>query len=183
MVWVDQPIGTGYSIRTPKATSQAEIAQNVVDFFKNWEKLFGIKNFKIYVTGENYAGRYVPYISAAMLHQNDKKYFNLSGVLVCDPCIGQSNYTQEVFAVPFVGTNSNLFSFNESFVAEIQALHQSCGYTDYIDKYLAFPPNGVNRPYSSTTPAKPTATSSILSTRPLRVGKNKILSDKIDKLS
>jgi carboxypeptidase D len=88
MVWVDQPIGTGYPIRTPKVTSQAEIAQNLVDFFKNWEKLFDIKNFKIYVTGENYAGRYAPHISAAMLHQNHKKYFDLSGVLVFDPCIG-----------------------------------------------------------------------------------------------
>jgi len=112
--------------------------------------------------------RYVSYISAAMLDQNDKKYFDLSGVLVFDPCVGQSDYMhEEVFAVPFVGTNANLSNFNESFMAEIQALHQSCGYADYIDKYLTFPPNGVNRPYFSTTPAKPTATSSTSSTRPL----------------
>jgi carboxypeptidase C (cathepsin A) len=35
----------------------------------------GIKNFKIYVTGESYAGRYVPYISAAMLDEKDKEFF------------------------------------------------------------------------------------------------------------
>ena len=153
MGWVDQPIGTGYSIGTSKAIAQAEIAQNFVDFFKNWEKPFDIKNFKIYITGENYVGRYVPYISAAMLHQNDKKYFDLSGVLAFNPCISQSGYTRKVFVVPFVGTNANIFNFNESFMAEIQALH--------------FPPNGVNGPYSLTTPVKQTATSSTSSTRPL----------------
>lgn len=50
-------------------------------FFKNFETLFGIKNFKIYVTGESYAGRYVPYISAAFLDQKDKMYYDLSGEL------------------------------------------------------------------------------------------------------
>jgi carboxypeptidase D len=50
-----------------------------VKFFKNFQKTFGIKNFKIYVTGESYAGRYVPYISAAFLDQKDKEYFDLDG--------------------------------------------------------------------------------------------------------
>ena len=48
-------------------------------FFLNFQKIFGIKNFKIFVTGESYAGRYVPYISAAMLDQKDPHYFNVSG--------------------------------------------------------------------------------------------------------
>ncbi|OCK73368.1 putative pheromone processing carboxypeptidase [Lepidopterella palustris CBS 459.81] len=147
MLWVDQPIGTGYSIGTPKATTQEEIAQNFVDFFKNWEELFGIKNFKIYVTGESYAGRYVPYISAAMLDKKNKEYFDLSGALVFDPCIGQFDYTQEeVVAVPFVEANANLFNFNETFMEEIQSLHKTCGYADYIDKYLVFPPSGPQPP-------------------------------------
>lgn len=63
------------------ATSELDIAADFVGFFKNFEDLFGIKNYKIYVTGESYAGRYVPYISAAMLDQNDTTYFNLSGAL------------------------------------------------------------------------------------------------------
>ena len=100
------------------------MTQNFVDFFENWEELFGIKDFKIYATGESYAGRDVPYISAAMHDQIDKEYFDLSGVMVFDPCIGKFDYTpEEVFAIPLVETNANLFNFNESFMAEIQALH------------------------------------------------------------
>lgn len=76
---VDQPLGTGYSIGTPKATTQEETALDFIKFFKNFELLFGIRKYKIYVTGESYAGRYVPYISAAMLDQNDTEHYDLSG--------------------------------------------------------------------------------------------------------
>lgn len=64
------------------ATSEEDIAQDFIKFFKNFQDIFGIKNYKIYVTGESYAGRYVPYISAAMLDQNNTEYYDLSGVLV-----------------------------------------------------------------------------------------------------
>lgn len=76
---VEQPVGTGFSIGEITAKTEEEIAQDFVKFFKNWEKTFGIKNYKIYVTGESYAGRYVPYISAAMLDEKDKEYYDLSG--------------------------------------------------------------------------------------------------------
>lgn len=82
MLWVEQPVGTGFATGTPTATSQYDIAEDFVKFFKNWQDIFGIKNFKIYVTGESYAGRYVPYISAAMLDQKDKTHYDLSGALV-----------------------------------------------------------------------------------------------------
>ena len=77
---VDQPVGTGFSIGEITAKTQEETALDFVHFFKNFEEIFGIKNFKIYVTGESYAGRYVPYISAAMLNQKDKEYFDLHGI-------------------------------------------------------------------------------------------------------
>ena len=76
---VEQPVGTGFSTGNVTATGEEDIAEDFVDFFLNFQKLFGISNYKIYVTGESYAGRYVPYISAAMLDKEDTEYFNLSG--------------------------------------------------------------------------------------------------------
>lgn len=76
---VEQPVGTGFSIGEVTATSEEDIAEDFVNFFLNFQKTFGIKNFKIYVTGESYAGRYVPYISLAMLEKNNTEYFDLSG--------------------------------------------------------------------------------------------------------
>ncbi|KAG9963863.1 serine carboxypeptidase, partial [Aureobasidium melanogenum] len=147
MLWVEQPIGTGFSIGTPRATSEEEVAQDFIKFFKNFEALFGITNYKIYVTGESYAGRYVPYISAAMLDQNDTEHYDLSGALVYDPVIGNFDYIhEEVVVVPFAAQNQNILNLNASFLAKMETLHQSCGYADYIDKYLTFPASGVQPP-------------------------------------
>jgi carboxypeptidase D len=76
---VDQPVGVGYSNGTPTATNEKDLAADFVDFLQEFQKAYGIRNFRIFLSGESYAGRYVPYISAAMLDKNDTEYFNLSG--------------------------------------------------------------------------------------------------------
>jgi carboxypeptidase D len=93
MLWVEQPVGTGYSTGKVTATSEEEIAEDFANFFLNWQQLFGIKNFKIYVTGESYAGRYVPYISAAMINRNDTQYFNLSGKCMLSAGVYNINFS------------------------------------------------------------------------------------------
>ena len=82
---VEQPVGTGFSIGEVTATSEEDIADDFVNFFANFQQIFDIARFKIYVTGESYAGRYVPYISSAMLDKNDTEHFNVSGALTYDP--------------------------------------------------------------------------------------------------
>lgn len=63
--------------------------------------------------------------------------------MVYDPCIGQFDYVQEnVPVVPFVQENQQFFNFDSSFMSEIESLHESCGYSDFISKYLTFPPSG-----------------------------------------
>lgn len=76
---VDQPVGVGFSNGTPTATGEEEIAADFVNFFQEFQEEYDIENFRIFLTGESYAGRYVPYISAAMLDKNDTEHFNLSG--------------------------------------------------------------------------------------------------------
>ena len=50
MLWVEQPVGTGFSTGKVHAHSEIGVAKDFVGFFKNWEKLFGIENYKIYIT-------------------------------------------------------------------------------------------------------------------------------------
>ncbi|KUJ24427.1 putative pheromone processing carboxypeptidase [Mollisia scopiformis] len=141
VLWVEQPVGTGFSPGKVTATTQEEIAQDFVGFFLNFQKTFGIKKFKIYVAGESYAGRYVPYISAAMIDQHDTNYFDLSGAMTYDPCIGSFDYVQEeVVAVPFVHANNAVLNINSSYLAYLDGLDETCGYADFRNKYLQFPP-------------------------------------------
>lgn len=92
-------------------------------------------------------GRYVSYISAAMLDEEDKTYYDLKGALVYDPVIGDFTYTQEeVVAVPYVEANNNILNLDKSFVKELVGLDESCGYAAYREKYLQYPPPDIQPP-------------------------------------
>ena len=51
--WVEQPVGTGFSTGKVHAHSEISVAKDFVGFFKIWEKLFGIENYKIFITVSN----------------------------------------------------------------------------------------------------------------------------------
>ncbi|PYH83270.1 alpha/beta-hydrolase [Aspergillus uvarum CBS 121591] len=147
MLWVDQPVGTGYSVGTPTATNEAEVVADFLEFFTKFQDLYGIKNFRIFVSGESYAGRYVPYISSAMLDKNDTTHFNLSGALLYDACIGQWDWVQaELPAYPFVQQHASLFNFNETFMTSLATTYEECGYQAYFDEYFTFPASGLQPP-------------------------------------
>ncbi|KAG4420523.1 hypothetical protein IFR04_006343 [Cadophora malorum] len=144
VLWVEQPVGTGFSIGNVTATGEEDIAEDFANFFLNFQKIFRISKFKIYVTGESYAGRYVPYISAEMLNRNDTEHFDVNGALIYDPTIGPYVFLQEeAVAYPYIEKWNNIIGLNESYMAELKALDESCGYAEYREKYLTYPAAGV----------------------------------------
>ena len=50
MLWVDQPVGTGFSQGEVRAIDIVDLAKEFADFFANWQSLLGIENYKIYLT-------------------------------------------------------------------------------------------------------------------------------------
>lgn len=82
---VEQPVGTGFSQGNATATNEDEVAEQFLGFFKNFVETFALQGRKIYITGESYAGYYVPYIANAMLNANDKTYYDVEGILIYDP--------------------------------------------------------------------------------------------------
>lgn len=56
VLYVEQPVGTGFTQGTPTATSEEDVAEQFLGFFENFIDTFGLYNKKIYVTGESYAG-------------------------------------------------------------------------------------------------------------------------------
>ncbi|KAF1833457.1 alpha/beta-hydrolase [Decorospora gaudefroyi] len=140
MVWVEQPVGTGFSQGEPTATSQEEVAAQFLGFFKNFVDTFGLQDRKIYITGESYAGRYVPYIADAMLDAKDTCYYDVRGIMIYDPSIASDVLLEDIPAVPFVDAWAGLFNLNDTFMQDIHRRADACGYTDYYNKYMAFPP-------------------------------------------
>ncbi|KAF2164746.1 hypothetical protein M409DRAFT_67836 [Zasmidium cellare ATCC 36951] len=141
MVFIEQPVGTGFSQGKPNATNELDVANQFLPFWKNFVDLFDLHNRKLYITGESYAGQYCPYIADAMLEKNDTKYFNVSGMLIYDPSI-QYQLASEVASRPFIDSNRNDFPFNDTFREKIYNRSAACGYDAYIENALQFPPKG-----------------------------------------
>jgi len=139
MLWVEQPVGVGYSQGVPNITNEVELGNQFRGFYKSFVDLFGLYSWKTYITGESYAGFYVPYIADSFIQANDQKYWNLAGISINDPIIGDDTLQQQVVALPYVEYWNNLLYLNDSFLDRARQRQKECGYTDYFEKYFTFP--------------------------------------------
>lgn len=139
-VWIDQPLGTGYSVGTPTIHNELELAEQFKGFWKNFVDTFNLKRRKVYFSGESYAGMYVPYIANSFLLANDTDYFNLKGIMINDPVIGDDMLQFELTSAPFAEYWSNILGLNEKELKEIRKQYALSGYKNYTDKYFQFPP-------------------------------------------
>lgn len=102
MVWVEQPVGTGFTRGTPTAHSQEEAAAQFLGFLKNFIDTFGLQNKKIFLAGESYAGKYIPYFADAMLKKNDTAYNNVNGIMIYDPSIASDALLEQGMQIQHV---------------------------------------------------------------------------------
>ncbi|TBU33044.1 alpha/beta-hydrolase [Dichomitus squalens] len=71
MVFVDQPAGTGFSYAPSNKFDHElpEAAGHFVEFLRNFYQVFPeYKNVDAYITGESFAGQYIPYFADAVLN-------------------------------------------------------------------------------------------------------------------
>ncbi|KAH7105623.1 alpha/beta-hydrolase [Auriculariales sp. MPI-PUGE-AT-0066] len=74
VVFVDQPPGTGFSYTSSDKfvmSSLKYMSAHVVQFMRTFYDIFPeFKNMDTYLSGESYAGQYIPYIADAILNSN-----------------------------------------------------------------------------------------------------------------
>lgn len=92
MLWLDSPAGVGLSYATTKEglihndTSTAiDNHKALMQFFKGFSE-FSSNDF--YITGESYAGIYVPTLAFQIHKKNSEVPLNLKGIMVGNGCIG-----------------------------------------------------------------------------------------------
>jgi len=90
VMYIDNPVGSGYSFTDNKkgyARNEVEVGRNLhnalVQFFLLFQEL---QNNDFFVTGESYAGKYVPAVSHAIKNYNikAKTKINLKGLAIGD---------------------------------------------------------------------------------------------------
>ncbi|KAF8264855.1 alpha/beta-hydrolase [Lactarius quietus] len=145
VLYVDQPVGTGFSQGVPDAQNEDDVAAQLVGFLQQFLEVFSeLKGKKFYLSGESYAGAYVPYI-ANFIYENTTTStldLDLQGIWISDPMISWHVVQSEIPAVGFVHKYQHVFALNQSFLAQIDSIAEQCNYADYMEKYVTYPPQG-----------------------------------------
>ncbi|KAK5105385.1 hypothetical protein LTS08_001662 [Lithohypha guttulata] len=142
VVWVEQPIGTGFTQGNVTATSEKDVAAQFMGFFKNFVDTFAMQGYTVYISGESYAGYYVPYLADAFLNANDTTYYNLSSILVYDGVYSYDSIGDNIPTASFVDYWGPLLDLNATFLEQLHNTSEACGYTQYLNDNLVFPPKG-----------------------------------------
>ncbi|KAF7360440.1 Carboxypeptidase [Mycena venus] len=144
IVYVEQPVGVGFSQGTPGLLQdEKDVAKEFLGWWLNFVEAFALQGRKIHITGESYSGYYIPYIADAMLAAADPKFFDVEGVLLVDPLIGDRDLQQQVPHRAMTKEFPHVAAVNKTYDAELDALDDKCGYTAFLNEYLVFPPKGV----------------------------------------
>lgn len=93
VLYIDNPVGNGFSFTEGGyAQNQTKVGEDLYHALKQFFLLFpDLQKNDFYVTGESYAGKYVPAVSHAIHEHNEKSEFkiNLKGLAIgnglCDP--------------------------------------------------------------------------------------------------
>ncbi|GJJ06140.1 hypothetical protein Clacol_000329 [Clathrus columnatus] len=130
----------------PSISNDDELAAQVIGFLQQFLEIFSeLKGKNFYVSGESYAGFYVPYI-ANWIYEHPGLELNLKGIFIADPSLSYDVVQQEIPALRFVQVppfsltlkkiitssstfefrndqaNQNLFPFNSSFMQTLQTI-------------------------------------------------------------
>lgn len=132
MVYVDNPIGTGFSTSTKRDMSRnaIDIQNNAEDFFVQFYDLYPqYKKRDLYITGESYGGHYVPYISHR-LHQMMKSNpdINLKGAAIGNGWVSPG---QMYLSYPKILLETK--QVNQSYYEELMGGMDVCKYLMEID--------------------------------------------------
>jgi len=124
---VDQPVGTGFSYAdsiVDYVTDEDEIAEDMYQFLQQFFKIYPqYANLAFFVTGESYAGHYIPAISHRIMQGNNNKeglYINLKGLAIgngwVDPIVQYAGYAAFAYKNNLIG-EAAYYAWNATYLA------------------------------------------------------------------
>ncbi|XP_009599118.1 serine carboxypeptidase-like 45 [Nicotiana tomentosiformis] len=133
MLYLESPIGVGFSYSTNTSSyetvNDVTTARDNVVFLQRWFNKFPqYRNSNLFLTGESYAGHYVPQLAKLMIELNQmKKLFNLKGVALGNPVLE--------FATDFNSRAEYFWSHGLISDSTYRMFTSFCNYSRYVSEY------------------------------------------------
>ncbi|KAF9224578.1 alpha/beta-hydrolase [Gyrodon lividus] len=138
VLWVEQPVGTGFSQGTPNIENEDQLAEQLVGFMQQFLEVFSeLKGKKLWLTGESVNIANYIYENPTLLD------LSLQGIWINNPRLSWDVVQNEIPAVNFVHTYEGLFSFNQTYMQQLDKTAARCNYSDYVSTYVTYPPTGL----------------------------------------
>ncbi|PCH36382.1 alpha/beta-hydrolase [Wolfiporia cocos MD-104 SS10] len=138
--WIDQPVGVGWSTAddTGFVYDEDQVGTDFMGFLENLVKVFpSLKTRPLYLTGESYAGMYIPYITKAYFGMSDPPV-NLTKIAIGDGSIGSEAVFQYLPTTTVIQTYPQLIGYDPEVFEWFREQEHLCGY----DLNLTYPQDG-----------------------------------------
>ncbi|BAF14577.1 serine carboxypeptidase-like 45 [Oryza sativa Japonica Group] len=133
MLYLESPAGVGFSYSTDPSfyggVGDSRTARDNLRFLQGWFAKFPqYKGRDLYITGESYAGHYVPQLAQRMVEFNKKeKLFNLKGIALGNPVLE--------FATDFNSRAEFFWSHGLISDSTYHSFTTVCNYSRYVSEY------------------------------------------------
>lgn len=139
-IWVDQPVGVGFATADSDGyvADEDQVGTDFVGFLDNLVKVFpSLATRPFYLTGESYAGRYIPYIVKALFSMQNPPV-RLSKMAVGDPAFGSNAEFKVMPTLTLIETYPQIIGYDTGVYDYFKQQSHLCG----LDINLTYPQTG-----------------------------------------
>ncbi|KAH7096676.1 Alpha/Beta hydrolase protein [Auriculariales sp. MPI-PUGE-AT-0066] len=150
LLYIDQPLGVGYSIGVPNIKTEAEAADQVYTTLTRFYEMFpDQQDKKLILAGSQYAGFSAPALAKRIIDATDTgglaRPISVHAIILQSAILAEHWYQSHASAHLFARANAENLNISGSLLAQFDdvASNPACGYKTALDNSARYPPQSL----------------------------------------